>query len=136
MSCMKKPDIDTFRNLLARTGGSKSKVAASLGVDRSTVGRWESEDPMFRQAIKDERGKVVDTCLVTAQLLAAGIPDIDSDGKFCGWIERPDPNMIRYLLSTLGRREGFGDEEPEAAIPTDIKHGVKIDEWIKHRTND
>lgn len=127
---MKKPDIDTFRKLLAKTGGNISQVAASLGVDRSTVGRWASEDTAFQQAIKDERGKVVDTCLVTAKLLAAGIPDIDPDGKFLGWVERPDPNMIRYLLSTLGKREGFGDEEPEAIMPTDIKHGVEINRWI------
>lgn len=127
---MKKPDIDTFRKLLAKTGGNISQVAASLGVYRSTVGRWTSEDTVFQQAVKDERGKVVDTCLVTAKLLAAGIPDIDADGKFQGWIERPDPNMIRYLLSTLGKREGFGDEDPETIIPTDIKQGVEISKWI------
>ena len=26
-----------------------------------------------------------------------------------GWRERPDGYMIRYLLSTLGRNEGFGE---------------------------
>lgn len=127
---MKKPDIDTFRKLLAKTGGNISQVAAAFGTSRTAVYEWANEDAAFRQAIKDERGKVVDTCLVTAKLLAAGIPDIDTDGKFQGWIERPDPNMIRYLLSTLGKREGFGDDDPEATIPTDIKQGGEINRWI------
>ncbi len=41
--------------------------------------------------------------------------------------------MIRYLLSTLGRKEGFGDREDEDTdIPKDIDHGISIDSWIKN----
>lgn len=42
--------------------------------------------------------------------------------------------MIRYLLSTLGRKEGFGDQEDQDAdIPQDIDHGISIDSWIKDK---
>ena len=30
-------------------------------------------------------------------------------GKVIGWEERPDGNMLRYLLGTLGKKEGFGE---------------------------
>lgn len=50
----------------------------------------------------------VDDCIDRAYQVAMGIPDI-KDKKIVGWIERPDGNMLRYLLSTLGRKEGFGE---------------------------
>lgn len=50
-----------------------------------------------------------------------------------GWRERPDGYMIRYLLSTLGKSEGFGEESEDADIPTDIEHGINIDSWIKDK---
>ena len=31
------------------------------------------------------------------------------DGKIVGWTEKPDGNMLRYLLGHLGKNEGFGD---------------------------
>lgn len=39
--------------------------------------------------------------------MALGIPERDDKGNFTGWLERPDGNMLRYLLSTLGKEEGF-----------------------------
>jgi len=37
-----------------------------------------------------------------------------------GWAERPDSNMLRYLLSMLGRKEGFGETvSVEAQIKTE-----------------
>lgn len=36
-----------------------------------------------------------------------------------GWAERPDSNMLRYLLSTLGRKDGFDETvSVEAQIKT------------------
>ena len=67
------------------------------------------EDSDFKDAISDERGSLVDECLVSARVLALGIPEKDENGNFVGWRERPDGYMIRYLLSTLGKNEGFGE---------------------------
>ena len=91
------------------------------------------EDVEFKDAISDERGALVDECLVSARVLALGIPEKDKDGYFVGWRERPDGYMIRYLLSTLGKSEGFGEESEDADIPTDIEHGINIDSWIKDK---
>ena len=71
--------------------------------------------------------------MVSARVLALGIPEKDEKGNFIGWRERPDGYMIRYLLSTLGRKEGFGEESEDADIPTDIEHGINIDSWIKDK---
>lgn len=105
----KKPDIEVFRDVLGKKGGNLTKVAATFKVARKTIYEWAKEDVEFKNAITDERGSLVDDCLVSARVLALGLPEKDEDGNFIGWKERPDGNMLRYLLSTLGRNEGFGE---------------------------
>lgn len=129
----KKPNIEDFRKILRKSGGNLTKVAATFKVARKTVYQWAKEDVEFKDAISDERGALVDECLVSARVLALGIPEKDKDGNFVGWRERPDGYMIRYLLSTLGKSEGFGEEPEDADIPTDIEHGINIDSWIKDK---
>ena len=116
----KKPKIEDFRKILRKSGGNLTKVAAIFKVARKTIYQWAKDDVEFKDAISDERGALVDECLVSARVLALGIPEKDEKGNFIGWRERPDGYMIRYLLSTLGRKEGFGEESEDADIPTDI----------------
>lgn len=129
----KKPNIDDFRKILRKSGGNLTKVAATFKVARKTIYQWAKEDVEFKDAISDERGALVDECLVSARVLALGIPEKDEKGNFIGWRERPDGYMIRYLLSTLGKSEVFGEESEDADIPTDIEHGINIDSWIKDK---
>ena len=129
----KKPNIDDFRKILRKSGGNLTKDAATFKVARKTIYQWAKEDVEFKDAISDERGALVDECLVSARVLALGIPEKDESGNFVGWRERPDGYMIRYLLSTLGKSEGFGEESEDADIPTDIDHGISIDSWIKDK---
>ena len=105
----KKPNIEDFRKAVRKSGGNLTKVAATFKVARKTIYQWAKEDVEFKDAISDERGALVDECLVSARVLALGIPEKDENGNFVGWRERPDGYMIRYLLSTLGRNEGFGE---------------------------
>lgn len=129
----KKPNIEDFRKILRKSGGNLTKVAATFKVARKTIYQWAKEDTEFKDAISDERGSLVDECLVSARVLALGIPEKDKDGNFVGWRERPDGYMIRYLLSTIGKNEGFGEESEDTDIPTDINHGITIDSWIKDK---
>ncbi len=129
----KKPNIDDFRKILRKSGGNLTKVAATFKVARKTIYQWAKEDVEFKDAISDERGALVDECLVSARVHALDIPEKDEKGNFIGWRERPDGYMIRYLLSTLGKSEGFGEESEDADIPTDIEHGINIDSWIKDK---
>lgn len=129
----KKPNIEDFSKILRKSGGNLTKVAATFKVARKTIYQWAKEDTEFKDAISDERGSLVDECLVSARVLALGIPEKDKDGNFVGWRERPDGYMIRYLLSTLGKNEGFGEESEDTDIPTDINHGITIDSWIKDK---
>ena len=129
----KKPNIEDFRKVVRKSGGNLTKVAATFKVARKTIYQWSSSCSEFKDAISDERGALVDECLVSARVLALGIPEKDENGNFVGWRERPDGYMIRYLLSTLGRNEGFGEESEDADIPTDINHGISIDSWIKDK---
>jgi hypothetical protein len=130
----KKPNISNFREVLRKTGGNISKVADTFKVSRKSVYDWAKDDSKFKDAISDERGSLVDECLISARVLALGIPEKDEKGNFVGWRERPDGYMIRYLLSTLGRYEGFGDEpQKDDDIPTDIDEGVRIEAWIENQ---
>ena len=141
----KKPDLKTFRKVVAECGGNLTTVANVLGCSRGAIWVWAKEDKEFKQVIKDERAKIFDDCLKTARTVAMGIPAfetvyddegnpvLDKNGKpkkvFSGWIERPDGQMMRYLMSTIGRQEGFGESPVDESDGT-VKQGVPIRAWI------
>ena len=103
-----KPKIEKFREVADKVGGNITKVAKAFNVSRAQVYVWMGDDEKFKSVIDDARGALFDDCLSTARVLALGIPDVQN-GKVVGWIERPDSFMVRYLLGTLGRKEGFGE---------------------------
>ena len=82
----KKPNIEDFRKIVRKSGGNLTKVASTFKVARKTIYQWAKEDSDFKDAISDERGSLVDECLVSARVLALGIPEKDENGNFVGWI--------------------------------------------------
>jgi hypothetical protein len=118
-----RPSLDEFKDLLRKAGGNLTKAAALVGVTRQTVWGWAKSDPEFQDALKDERKRVFDKCLDVAYAVAMGVPKVNENKEFVGWEEKPDSNMLRYLLSTLGRDEGFGEKHDvniENQLPTAI----------------
>ncbi len=105
-----KPSLDEFTEAIKNTGGNITKVAALFHVTRQTVHNWSKDDADFANAIKDSRMRMFDRCLEVGYALALGIPKTDKNNKVIGWKEKPDANMVRYLLGTLGREEGFGEK--------------------------
>ena len=89
-----RPSLDEFRDALAKTRGNLTKTADLFGVTRKTCYNWTQEDPEFADALQDSRKRM-----------------LDKAGKVTGWVEKPDASMLRYLLSTLGRDEGFGEKK-------------------------
>lgn len=55
--------------------------------------------------------RLFDQALDAARALTVGIPKIGVNGQLLGWIERPDGQMVRYILSTLGKNEGFTERK-------------------------
>lgn len=121
---MKKPSLDEFEEFVRKTGGNLSQTAGLCGVSRQTVHNWIKEDPQFKNVVTDSRKKLFDQCLDAARIVALGVPHIDpASGQILGWKEKPDGQMLRYLLSTLGRDEGFGESvnvNLENPLPTVI----------------
>lgn len=121
---MAKPSLEEFEDAIRRTGGNLTNVAGILGVTRQTVYNWIKEDTEFKNAVTDSRKKLFDKCLDVAYAVAMGSPRIDkTTGEFLGWREKPDSQMLRYLLSVLGRDEGFGEKvnvNLENPLPTVI----------------
>lgn len=108
-----QPDLDIFRKTVNKYRGNLSKVALAFGVTRTTVGLWMNTNEEWKQVVRDARMRLFDDCLVSAEMTALGIPAKETDENgvehFIGWVEKPDGQMLRYLLSTLGQQEGFGD---------------------------
>lgn len=144
--CRKKPTEKAFRKAVRALGGNLTKVADCFGVSRGAVYQWLENDAGFRLAVKEERMKLYDEVLVTSRVVALGVPKYDYEtdpltGEFMldeagrprkvmiGWAVAPDPNMLRYFLSKLGKREGFGDEPEDDEFT--VKHGVNIRAWIQ-----
>ena len=127
---MKKPTIDKFTEALTSTGGNISQTAKLLQVNRSVIYDWIKTDRKFESAVNDCRGRLLDECIAVSRIVARGIPAKDASGKMVGWIERPDSSMLRYLLSTLGRNEGFG-EHIDLKTETTIKGSIPIKAWVQ-----
>lgn len=119
-----KPKLNTFEKAVEQYGGNLTKVAKSFKVSRTQVYKWLNKDPEFKRVVDDARGSLFDDCLSSAWILIKGIPNI-VDGKMAGWIEKPDSGMVRYLLSTLGRKEGFGENVDITTNGKDI-NGINL----------
>ena len=104
-----KPKLRRFEEIAAKYGGNVSRIADAFDVSRLTVYRWCEADARFQAAIEEHRGRLLDRCLETAAIIANGIPRKDENGEVIGWNERPDSWMLKFLISTLGRKEGFGE---------------------------
>lgn len=120
------PDLDTFRGVVNKYRGNLSRVAESLCVSRVTVENWKNRSQEYAQVVQDARMKMFDNVLGTAEILALGIPDRDENGKFVGWVERPDPSIVKYILGSLGKKEGFGDSIDITTNGKDIVPQIEV----------
>ena len=96
-------------------------------MNRKTVYEWAKEDTDFQDVIDDQRGRILDECIATSRVLARGIPILDENKKIVGWEERPDGQMVRYLMSTLGRKEGFGENIDVTTAGSPLSQGITIE---------
>lgn len=102
-----KPSIDEFREVMENAHGNMSDAAKILHVTRQTIYNWCNVEPEFKEIVQEHRKRLFDECLGQARILALGLPKVEN-GKLVGWIEKPDGQMLRYFLQTLGKDEGFG----------------------------
>lgn len=109
---MTEPRLKKFKEVAKQCNGNISAIAQVFGVTRKTIYDWAKGNEKIGETIQEYRGRLLDKCLKTAELLANGIPKITqtkSGPVFSGWEVMPDAGMLKYLMSTLGRKEGFGD---------------------------
>ncbi len=108
----KKPPLKKFREVVIACKGFRGDVAKALNVSRLTVNKWCHDDPEFNECFAECGGRILDECLKSARQLAIGIPKTKKEnGKtvLTGWVERPDGQMLRYLIGKYGRDEGFAE---------------------------
>ena len=103
------PPLEKFREAMTKYRGNLSQVARAFGVSRHAVYDWINKNAEYKSVLDDARGEFLDEVVATARVVALGIPLKDDNGNFAGYQIPPDGSMLRYLLSTLGRSEGFGE---------------------------
>ena len=69
----------------------------------------------------------LDDAVMTCNIVALGIPIKDPQGCVVGWEWPPDFSMVRYLMSTLGRDEDFGED---VTLHNTVDEGIDIGRWI------
>lgn len=127
---MKKPDFEQFKEVADACQGNLTKIAQAFNVVRQTVYNWLAEEKKFREVVNDYKMRLYDDALTAARALTVGVPKVNEKGQFVGWIERPDPNMVRYILSTLGKNDGFTERRDitsngESIFPKVISIGLE-----------
>ena len=108
----KKPTLKKFKEVVEACKGTRGEVAKALNVNRISINKWCKDDPDFAACFVEFNGKLLDDCLKSAKQLAIGIPKtkkINGKKVVTGWVERPDGQMLRYLIGKLGREEGFAE---------------------------
>ncbi len=127
---MKKPDFEQFKEVADACQLNLTKIAQAFNVVRQTVYNWLAEEKKFREVVNDYKMRLYDDALTAARALTVGVPKVNEKGQFVGWIERPDPNMVRYILSTLGKDDGFTERRDitsngESLFPKVISIGLE-----------
>lgn len=130
---IKRPGLKQFRETAETCGGVVSRIALALGVARKTIYEWCDKNAEYQAVLDEYKGKLLDECLKVARLTAIGIPKLDSNNKVIGWKEKPDGNMLRYFISTLGRKEGYGESIDVTSRGESIKPDPVVIEVIDRR---
>ena len=128
-----KPSLEKFAEVVGSCRGVIGKIAEALMVNRSTIYDWCDKDERYRAAIDNYKGKFLDECIKSGRILALGIPKLDAKKQVIGWKERPDGQMLRYFISTLGRREGYGEQLDITSKGESIKPDPIVVEVIDSR---
>ena len=131
------PPKEKFQEAMTKYRGNLSQVARAFSVSRHAVYDWINKNPEYKNILDDARGEFLDDVISTARVVALGIPLKDDQGNFAGYQVPPDGSMLRYLLSTLGRNEGWGEKlEIEASVaasyaPRDSQDASDYLEFLK-----
>lgn len=128
----KKPTLKKFKEVAAVCKGVVGAMSRALMCSRTQLYKWIKDDPKFKEVLDEYRGELLDECLRSARILCAGIPKLEGK-KIVGWIERPDTQMIKYFISTLGREEGFGESIDITSKGESIKPDPIVIEVIDSR---
>lgn len=134
----KRPSLAEFEKVCEQCNGVKTNIAKALGVSRRVVNYWCEDYPKFAEVVEEYRGRLLDKCLKSAEILALGIPKTERDpvtGKeiIKGWKEKPDGQMLRYFISKLGNKEGFAESLDITSKGESIKPEPVVVEVIDRR---
>ncbi len=135
---LKRPTIAEFERVCEQCNGVKTNIAKAFGVARRTVNYWCEDYPKFQEIIDEYKGRLLDKCLKSAEILSLGIPKTKRDpvtGKevIDGWKEKPDGNMLRYFIGILGKKEGYAEHIDITSKGESIKPDPVIIEVIDRR---
>lgn len=135
---LKRPSLAVFAEVCEKANGVKTNIAKMLGVSRRMVNYWCEAYPKFQEIVDEYKGRLLDKCLKSGEILALGIPKYKKDPVtgaqvLDGWKEKPDGQMLRYFISKLGNKEGFADSIDITSKGESIKPDPVVVEVIDRR---
>jgi hypothetical protein len=111
----KRPSDEVLIKLITAKHGNKSEIARAIGVARGTVQGWIRKNKKLAKAVEDIKESMIDFTESQMMLLIQGIPkykmDEKGERKIVGWVEKPDPSLIKYHLGTLAKDRGYVTKE-------------------------
>lgn len=108
-------------------------MAKALNCCRLSIYNWMEEDAKFKQAYEDVEESILDLTESQMLNLIKGVPELDEQGKFIGWLEKPDTTLIIFKLKTKGKKRGYV-ERTETDITSkgqQIQAPVEMTEFYK-----
>ena len=104
---MKKPSPEIFEKICDQKAGNVSQIAKALNCSRRIIEKWLKSDQRFKEIHNDTKESFLDFTENQLKNLIKGVPELDAEGRFVRWIERPSESSIFFYLKTIGKDRGF-----------------------------
>ena len=131
ISQKKKKFLDLYR----KKNYNVAKTCRDMNISRSTYYSWTHRYKDFARAIEDIQEEDIDDSEEIMRVMRKGIPKLNEDGKFIGWITKPDVVANIFFLKTKGKGRGYVEKyeienrvtEPlEVRVITPEKSNIKV----------
>lgn len=103
------PTREKFQEVAYKMAGNISAIAEAFERSRVSVHNWINEQEGFADIISAAREIALDEAEARNRMLILGIPVKNEKGEITGWAERPDAGLIKFTLSSRGKKRGYGE---------------------------